>query len=222
MNALLDAALVLVPLTTIMTLASSRLIFCIRLVALQGMALALLPLGMHDGSELRVWFLVAGTLAVKGILLPRLLLRTRRQADVPREVEPYVGFGASILVGVLMLAASFWLSSHLPVPEAAASTLALPMSFFGIFAGLFLIVARRKALTQVLGYLVMENGIYTFGVTFVRHQPLLVEMGVLLDLLVGVFVMGIAIFRISQEFAHIDSDQLSVLRDASLGKEAGR
>jgi hydrogenase-4 component E len=222
MNVLLDAAMVLVPLTTLMTLASSRLVFCIRLVALQGMVLALLPFGMPDGFGWRAWFLVVGTLAVKGFLLPRLLLRTRRQADVPREVEPYVGFGASIVAGVLMLAASFWLSAHLPPPDTSSSSLALPISFFGVFSGLFLIVTRRKALTQVLGYLVMENGIYVFGVTFVRHQPLLVEMGVLLDLLVGVFVMGIAIFRISQEFAHIDADQLSLLRDATLGNGGGK
>jgi hydrogenase-4 component E len=78
---------------------------------------------------------------------------------------------------------------------------------------LLLIVSRRKAVTQTLGYLAMENGIYAFGLAFAVEEPLLVEMGVLLDVFVAVFVMGIAIHHISREFDHIDTDRLSALKD---------
>jgi len=86
-------------------------------------------------------------------------------------------------------------------------------AMFTILTGLLLIVSRRKALTQVVGYLVMENGVYAFGAALAVDEPLLVELGVLLDVLVAVFVMGIAIYHISREFDHIDTDQLSALRD---------
>jgi len=82
-----------------------------------------------------------------------------------------------------------------------------------IFVGLLLIVSRRKAVTQVLGYLALENGIFVFGVGLARQATLLVEMGILLDVFVAVFVMGIAIFHISREFDHIDTDQLSLLKE---------
>ena len=76
-----------------------------------------------------------------------------------------------------------------------------------------LIVSRRKALTQVLGYLVMENGIYAFGVGLVPGTPVLVELGILLDVLVAVFVMGITIFHINREFEHLDTSRLTTLSD---------
>ena len=144
---------------------------------------------------------------------PWLLARVLRDADVHREVEPIVGYTASLLIGTLTLALSLWLSPRLPLPTKPIASLLVPVALFTMLAGLFLIVSRRKALTQVLGYLVLENGIYAFGVGLVQGTPLLVELGVLLDVFVAVFVMGIAIFHINREFDHIDTDRLAVLRD---------
>jgi hydrogenase-4 component E len=101
----------------------------------------------------------------------------------------------------------------LPIPENIASPWLVPVSFFSIFAGLFLIVSRKRAVSQVLGFLVLENGIYTFGVGVVVRTPYLVEVGVLLDVFVAVFVMGITIFHINREFDHINTDRLSTLKD---------
>jgi hydrogenase-4 component E len=111
------------------------------------------------------------------------------------------------------LAGTLWLAGRLPPPSVPVGTLIVPVAFFTLFAGLFLIVGRRQALMQVLGYLVMENGIYTFGVGLVPGTPMLVELGVLLDVFVAVFVMGIAIFHISREFDHIDTERLRTLKD---------
>jgi len=88
------------------------------------------------------------------------------------------------------------------------------VAIFTMMTGLLLLTTRRKALTQVVGYLALENGIYTFGVAVARDgSPWLVELGILLDVFVAVFVMGIAIFHISREFDHIDADQLTALKD---------
>jgi hydrogenase-4 component E len=75
------------------------------------------------------------------------------------------------------------------------------------------VVTRRKAITQVIGYLAMENGIYAFGLATAVRAPLLVELGVLLDIFAAVFVMGIAILHIRREFDHIDTDRLTMLRE---------
>ena len=87
------------------------------------------------------------------------------------------------------------------------------VGLFLIFVGLFVLVSRRIAIGQVLGYIVLENGIALFGLTVAGHEPLLIELGILLDVVVGVFVMGIAIVHINREFDHIEVDRLATLRD---------
>ena len=208
-----DLILVLVVLTNLKLLGSSRLGASIRVVAAQGVMLGLLPVLAHV-HELSLHFaaLAVGTVALKGVVFPWLLFRALREAEVTREVEPYVGYITSILIGLAALAASFWLGGRLPVTTVGVSSLLVPSALFSILAGLFLIVARKRAVNQVLGFLVLENGIYTFGVGVVAETPFLVELGVLLDAFVAVFVMGIAVYHINREFDHIEVDRLDRLK----------
>ena len=206
--------LALVVLTNLKLLGFSRLGASIRVVAAQGVVLGLLPILAHR-QELSWYFvaLAAGTIALKGGVFPWFLSRAVREAEVTREIEPCVGYSTSLVAGVLTLGASFWMCTRLPMPETIASPWLAPVSFFSIFTGLFLIVSRKRAVNQVLGFLVLENGVYTFGVGVASRTPLLVEAGVLLDVFVAVFVMGITIFHINREFDHIDTDRLSTLKD---------
>lgn len=208
-----DTILVLLVLTNMMLLGSSQLGSCVRLVAIQGILLGLLTMLVqaHDLTA-RVVFLALGSAILKGGVVPWLLRRALREAEVRREIEPFVGFSLSLAVGLLCLGGSLWLGSRLPVPSQGRSSLVFPLALFSILAGLFLIVGRRKALTQVIGYLVLENGIYVFGIALVGEIPMLVELGVLLDVFVAVFVMGIAIYHINREFEHIDIDRLKTLK----------
>jgi len=206
--------LVLVVLTNLKLLGSSRIGSSIRVVAAQGVVLGLLPVVAHvHDLSLRFAVLAVGTVAIKGIVFPWFLFRAVREADVAREIEPYVGYVTSLLSGVVILAISFWMCTRLPMPESLASSWLAPVAIFSIFAGLFLIVSRKRALSQVLGFLVLENGVYTFGVGLAPQSSLLVEAGVLLDVFVAVFVMGITIFHINREFDHINTDQLNTLKD---------
>ncbi len=153
------------------------------------------------------------SIALKGAVFPNLLMRAMRGAEVRREVEPLVSYGMSLLIGIGALLAAMWMSSRLPLPNPQASSLLVPVALFTMMVGLFLIVSRNKALTQVLGYLVLENGIYAIGMALAQEQPLLIEMGILLDVFMAVFVMGITLFRISREFDNIDTDQMAALKD---------
>lgn len=213
MGAWTDTVLICIVLTSFVLLGSSRIGTCIRVAALQGILLGLLTLTTSAGPSLRVPLLALGSAGLKGIVFPWLLSRALRDANVRREVEPFVGYNLSLLTGTAALAASLWFAARLPRPDTEVSSLVVPVALFTILAGLVLIVSRLKALMQVLGYLVLENGIYAFGVGLVEETPMLVELGVLLDLFVAVFVMGIAVFHISREFDHIDTGQLTALRD---------
>jgi len=209
-----DLIPILVVLTNLKLLASSRLGASIRVVATQGVLLGLLPVLAHlDALSARIAVLALGSMVLKGLVFPWLLFRALREAEVSREVEPYVGYISSLLVGVLALALSFWLGTKLPLPMVIGSKVLVPVAFFSILAGLFLIVSRKRAVNQVLGFVVLENGVFAFGVGVLEGTSFLVEAGVLLDVFVAVFVMGIMIFHISREFDHIDADRLSTLKD---------
>jgi hydrogenase-4 component E len=200
-------------LTCFALLATSRIGACIRWLSFQGIVLGLVPLILHDdGLSLRAMLLSAGNIALKGVVFPWLLLSIRARADFNREVDPFVGYVASILFGIVALGLSVWLTLEMKPALARAPFAMLDSSIFLILVGLFLIIGRRKALMQVIGYLVLENGIFLFGVITVVGTPLLVELGVLLDAFVGVFVMGIAIFHINREFGSMDVDRLTALR----------
>lgn len=213
MNNAVNIIMISLVLTNLMLLGLSRLGACIRTVAIQGVVLGLLPLLLNDRMlDLHLITFSVVIITLKGIVFPLMLNKTLRELNTQREIEPFIGYGISIIAGTVTLVLCMWLGSRLPLPEPAMSSLIVPAAFFTIMSGLFLIISRKKALTQVLGYLVMENGIYVFGMALVDKQPVLVELGILLDVFVAVFVMGIAIFHINREFNHIDTDKLSGLR----------
>jgi hydrogenase-4 component E len=187
----------------------------VQAVRWQGVALAILPVALHAG-QVHVGHIVVlsvGTLLVKAVVIPRLLLRSIRIANVKREVEPFISLHQSVLVAALLVALSFWLASALPLPTPSSGHLLVPVAFSTLFIGFLVLVSRTKAVTEVIGYLLLENGVFLFGQTVVVNTPYVVELGVFLDLVVAVFVMGIAIQHISREFDHIDTELLSTLRD---------
>lgn len=212
-----DILLLVVVVLDLYVVATSRIVACVRATAVQGVALGLLPLALLGrGAALWDVHLVGisiGAIAVKAIVIPVLLQRTIRDANVRREVEPFVSLHTSVLLGALLVGFAFWLSTVLVLPMPAPSALLVPVAFATLLLGFLVIVSRKKAVTQVVGYLMLENGIFLFGQSLAHAMPLVVELGLLLDLFVGVFVFGIAIHHISREFDDIDTDMLTSLRD---------
>jgi hydrogenase-4 component E len=193
-------------------LASSRLTSLIRAVAVQGMVLGFLPLVMgHRG-----WWVVMialATIVVKGFLIPSLLRKALRTARIDREVEPLLSFMASLLLGAAATVGALALSRALPLRPEHARTLLVPGAFAMVVSGLLLLMGRAKAIAQVCGYLMLENGIYLFGMLLIGSTPLLVEAGILLDLTVAVFVVGIIVDRIQREFDSLDTRRLTELHE---------
>lgn len=205
--------LVLLILINLLVSGSSRIRYCINCVALQGLLIGAIPLLAHH-ADASTWAMALAAVIIKSIILPLLLLRVLRRAEINREVEPFISFTFSLLISAGLLAAAVAISNRMPLNVSeGVNPLALPTAIFTIFTGLLLIISRRKALTQVIGFLMFENGVFLFGGALLVSHNLLVELGVLLDVFVLVFIMGIAVFRISSEFNHIDTDQLNTLSD---------
>jgi hydrogenase-4 component E len=215
MTSFADLVFVLVVVIDLFLLASSRLGASIRTVAMQGALLGALPLlllshGEHAGHAL---LLGGGALAVKGFFIPWLMFRAIREASIRREMEPVVGFVPSMVLGAVGVALAFAFASRLPLPDPDAHAFLVPTALSTVWAGLLLVVTRKKAVSQVLGFLVLENGVYVFGLLLSDVMPIMVEAGVLLDLFAAVFVMGIVMFHINREFSSLDTEKLSALKD---------
>src|SRR5207249_1737721 len=179
-------------------LGTSRLSTCIRAIAVQGLLLGLLPPALHPAWSVHTVGLALGTIGVKPVVLPRFLQWAIREASVRREIEPRIGFVASLLVGAVAIAVGFGTAQRLPLANPSGS-IVVAVALATVIAGLVVLTTRTTALTQVVGYLMLENGVYLFGLTQVERVPFLVELGVLLDVLVGVFIMGIVVFHINRE-----------------------
>ncbi|MEW5895872.1 MAG: NADH-quinone oxidoreductase subunit K [Candidatus Omnitrophota bacterium] len=213
MNPCIDFIIVAVLLMNLMMLSSSRIGVCIKIAALQGVAVGLLPFLISHSVTTSVIMTSSLGVVLKGFVFPWLLFRALQAANIRKEVEPVGGYPLSLLLGVVLFMMSNWLNAKLIYPESLVSSLAPAVALATFLTGVLIIISRMKALTQVIGYLILENGVYLFGSVFLSEQPLMVELAILLDIFVAVFVMGIAIFHISREFDHIDTDQLSELKD---------
>jgi len=197
----------------LLALGSSRLPSIIRAAATQGMVLGVLPLLMEAEFHWVVALVAVGTVAIKGFIIPNLLRRALRAANIDREVEPLIGFIPSLLLGAAATIGAVALSGALPLRPEHAGLLLVPGAFATAVSGFLLLMGRTKAISQVCGYLILENGIYLFGLLLIRTTPLIVEAGILLDLTVGVFVIGIIVDRIQKEFDTLDTRKLTSLHE---------
>ena len=200
---------------------ASRLKYAIRFVAIQGWMVGVLPILLWNWQGngcpgARIWIIAVVNSLVKGLALPMLLEYAVCKARTRRELEPMVSFQMSRFIVFLMAVGGFSIGRLLHVHETVASELAIPVAFTTMGTGLLLICARKKAITQVLGFLVLENGISLFGAGILLEYGIVVELGILLDVFALVFILGIAIFQINRTFASTDTDQLNHLGDTHL------
>ncbi len=204
--------LVAILLLNLFMLGTSRIRALIHAAALQGVALGVLPILVDDPS-LGSALVGVATVALKGTVIPRMLHRALRDAQIKREVEPLIGFVPTMLLGAAATLLSVALAAGLPLEPQHRDLLVVPASFSTVATGFLLLTTRIKAITQAIGYLVLENGIFIFGLLLVDVMPFLVEIGVLLDLFVGIFVVSIIIHHINREFASLDTRRLASLKE---------
>ncbi len=213
MPPVLDQVLVLVLLLNFFSLGTGRIRAVIRTVALQGVLLGIMPLLVHGEVTLQGALIAAAPVALKGLVIPAMLFRALREANIKREIEPLVGLVPSLILGAVGTGLAVAFAQRLPLLEAHSSTLLVPASLSTALVGFLFLTTRSKAISQVLGYLMLENGIFIFGLLLVEALPLLLEFGVLLDLFVCIFVMGIILNHINREFSSLDTQRLATLKE---------
>lgn len=158
------------------------------------------------------FFLAGVVIAVKAIPIPLFLNWTARRVGIQRDRGTLLSPTLALLTGCAALAGGYFLTGQVAGP-ATGHPGAAGMALAHLLIGMLLMLTRRLAVTQVIGFLVLENGIFLYALTQTQGMPLMVEMGVLLDVMVGVMVAGLVIFRLSRSFEHIDVTQLRGLRE---------
>jgi hydrogenase-4 component E len=205
--------LVLVLLLNFAMLGTSRLRAVINASAAQGVILGGLVLVVHRHVGATELILAVAAVVLKGVLIPGMLVKAMRDVVKRRDIEPLIGYIPSLLIGALGTGLAVLFAGTLPLAPEHVGSLLVPTSLSTALTGFLLLTTRRKAITQVVGYLVLENGIFVMGLCLLEALPFLIETGVLLDLFVGIFVLGIIINRINREYASIDTNQLSSLKE---------
>ena len=203
----LEFCLFLLVLSNFLLLATPRITQMTKYTALQGLLLAFL-LFLFEHTVLTV-----AVLLIKGLLLPGLLWHTEKRLPADSLVCPRRLVALDVIAGMAGLAFSIWLDARLVMTHDLFPPLFLPLGLTTLFCGLILIIGRIKAITQVIGYLVAENGIFLLGMPLMTQGTTWFELALLLDVFVAVFVMGIAINHISDSFASIDVARFRSLRD---------
>lgn len=213
MSQAVDPVLVLVLLLNFFVLGTSRIHAVIHAAALQGAMLGVLALLIHGAHEPLPILIAVATVSVKGLVIPAMLRRAMREAAIRREVEPLIDFIPSLLACAAATGLAIIFAGTLPLAPQHEGSLLVPASLSTVLAGFIVLASRRKAITQVAGYLILENGVFILGLGLLDAIPFLVEAGVLLDLFVGIFVMGIIIHQINREIASLDTAELSTLKE---------
>jgi hydrogenase-4 component E len=213
MPPVIDPLLVLILMLNFLLLGTSRLRSAVNASAMQGALLGVVAVLLHGELSARAFVVGAAAVGIKGLLIPGLLHRALRDTAIHREVEPYISFVTSLVLGAVATAVAILFGDRLPLAPQHQGSLLVPACLATVLTGFLILCTRRKAITQVVGYLVLENGIFVMGMTLHEAMPSLVEVGVLLDLLVAIFVIGIVMNHINREFASMDVARLDTLKE---------
>ncbi|HTM10309.1 MAG TPA: hypothetical protein VL754_18130 [Verrucomicrobiae bacterium] len=164
------------------------------------------------GNAPDLYFVGVVFLAIKGIFIPRYLERLAKSVGAESESQPYVNITSSLVIAALLVLSAYVVMRPLVLATQLPTRGGMPLALGLIFVGLFVLISRKKALTQIVGFLVLENGIALLAVLGTFGIPLIVEMGVFLDLLMGFLVMQVFVYHIHGTFESIDVEQLNQLR----------
>lgn len=185
----------------------------VRLFAVQSLTLAVLAAVIAAFTRSIELAGVAAALALlKVIVIPRVLTRAVAKIGLQPAALPYLGTPATLVVCGGLVTIAFYVMAPVAASNPLPTAEAIPIAFAGVLIGFFVMVNRRRALTQILGFLMLENSIFLLALLATYGVPFIVEMGVFLDVLVAVLILEVFIYRIKENFDSIEVDRLGRLK----------
>jgi hydrogenase-4 component E len=209
-----DILIILLGTTMLYVFAVSRIEAYVKTLALQGFLLFLLVItDIQEINWFNIAFLSIETLVIKAVVIPYFLLSVIRKNEIAREVEPYITQFYSLIfasaIFIFGFVAAFWAAKT----NAGIKPLYFGVSIMLIVSSLFLIINRKTIITHILCYMMLENGIFLLSLSVANELPLLVNLGVLLDLFVGIYLFVIFFNKIQEMYDGSHIDELTELKD---------
>ena len=185
----------------------------VRLFAAQSFFLSILAalVAVFAGSA-ELAAVALGLIVVKVLVIPAILNRAVTKIGLQRAVAPYLGTPAALIVSGVLVALAFYVMAPIAASSSLPTADAVPLAFASVLIGAFITVIRRRALTQILGFLMLENGIFLLALLATYGVPFIVEIGVFLDVLVAVLIMEVFIYRIKENFDSIEVGEMGRLK----------
>lgn len=199
---------------TILLIVRTRLEGQVRVFAWQSLVLVFLSelIALYSGSLELVCVGVA-LFIIKAMVIPRVLNRAVAKIGLQRATAPYLGTAPALIICGLLTIVAFYVMTPIATSNPLPTADAIPLAFAGVLIGFFVMVNRRRAVTQILGFLMLENGIFLLALLATYGVPFIVEMGVFLDVLVAVLIMEVFVYRIKENFDSIDVGTLGELKE---------
>ena len=199
--------------TAYLMVGQKALFVAIRLYGLQSILLGVVALAMALSDHRSHLFTSAAiTIGLKGALIPWFLMRVIDRIGIHREIEPFVNIPSSLLICLGLTVVGYRVSTGLAAGDRGVTHHVIGVSLSMLLMGLFLMVSRRKAVTQILALLTVENAVFLVALGATSGMPLVVELGISFDVILAVLVLGILVHRIVDRFESMDVSRLSKLK----------
>jgi hydrogenase-4 component E len=191
---------------------ANRLLTYIKILAFQGILLfGIAFIELIQINALNLAFVLLETIVFKTLAIPLFLNYVMKRNRITRDAEPFLPNFISLIIITMIIIATFILSNA--IVDSRISKIFFVVALSTLFTGLYIIVTRTKIITHVIGYLVIENGVFILSLAVGNEMPMLVNLGILLDIFASVFILGIFVNRIGDVLKDVDVDQLKNLRD---------
>jgi len=166
----------------------------------------------YFGEDEELYFVAVALFILKVLVIPYFLQRMEKRFGDHRELQPYVNVASSLILAGLLVLLAYAVTRPLVMVSSLPTRGGMPLAMGLIFVGLFVVITRKKAMMQIVGFLVMENGVALLAVLGTFGIPIIVELGVFLDVLMGFLVMQVFVYHIHTTFESIDVDQMNELK----------
>lgn len=207
-----DILLILFLITLIYIGVANRLFTYISVLAIQGILLfGIAFIELIEINTLNLIFVLLETIVFKTIAIPFFMRRVIKRNNIKREAEPFISNFISVVIITAIILSSFLLSNTLH--DRHLQKMFFVVAISALFTGMYIIASRRKVITHVMGYLIIENGVFILSLAVGNEMPMLVNTGILLDIFVSVLLLGIFINKIGDVIKEQDVDFLTNLKD---------
>jgi len=191
---------------------ANRMLTYVKVLALQGVLLFFIVfLQLNEINTLNLILILLETIVFKAIAVPVFLGYLLKRNKITREAEPYLPNFISLLITTTIVVATILLSNS--IKDTHLDKMFFVVALSTLFTGLYFIASRRKIITHVMGYLVIENGVFILSLAVGNEMPMLVNLGIMLDIFASVLILGIFLNKIGDVFKDVDVDQLTNLKD---------